>query len=282
VLGAPRPGSVQLTGQVTDGGAPQATYLVYVYPEHNDTKKPAAMPLTIARTDAEGRYGLELPGPGTYHFSVGPDTTFQVRFLETVAAAGQATLDFALPGCAIAGRVELPDGTPAARHPLMLVREGAPVDSRTFGDLHSGGADADGSFRFEGIQPGRYLLRAGGWGLDSGGMGARVLADLEVREGAPLEDLVVVVDEEAVVGGRVLDATGAPVSGARLDVFDADDSQLFVWREHLSDHAGAFRLLGVGAGAVTLRATAPDGRTTAIELDLTPGDVRDVELRLGG
>ena len=37
------------------------------------------MPLTIARTDAEGRYGLELPGPGTYHFSVGPDTTFQVR-----------------------------------------------------------------------------------------------------------------------------------------------------------------------------------------------------------
>ena len=282
VLGAPRPGAVALSGLVTEAGAPREAYLVYVYPEHNDTAKPAAMPLTIARTDAEGRYDLELPAAGTYHFSVGPDTTFQVRFLETVAAADQATLDFALPGCVIAGRVERTDGTPAARHPLMLVRAGAPVDSRTFGDLHSGAADADGVFRFEGIQPGRYLLRTGGWGLASEGLGVRVLRDLEVAEGAPVDDLLVVVGDEAVLGGTVVDAAGAPVVGADLHVFDAAGSRLFVWRGHRTDHAGAFRILGVGAGPVTVRATGPDGAAAEATLDLAPGQVADVPLQLEG
>ena len=280
VLGAPLPGAVRVSGRVTDEGEAMATYLVYVYPEHNDTKKPAAMPITIGRTDADGRYDMVLPGAGTYHFSVGPDTRFQVRFLETVPAGSEATIDFELPGCVIAGRVELADGSPVPRHAVMLVRTGAPVASRTFGDLHNSGADADGNFRFEGIQPGRYDLRTGGWGLAAGGLGVRVLASIEVAEDQPLDDLVLVVDSEAVVGGEVLDSAGAPVAGAKLEVFDDEGSTLFIWREHLTDHAGAFRLVGISAGDVVLRATAPDSRTGELNLTLTPGEVRDVVVRL--
>jgi hypothetical protein len=281
MLGGLLPSSVALSGQVTDEGEPMAGYIVYVYPEPGTNVRPVEMPTTIARTDENGRYELELPSPGTWQFSAGPDMSLQVAFIETIASGPQATLDFEMPGCSFAGSLLRADGSPASGQAIMLVRAGAPEGTRTYGDIHTQGTDGEGKFSFEGLQAGAYIFRIGGWGFGIEGHGVQVIEGIVLTEGTPNTGFEAQLKNGGVLEGRVQDGSGNPISGVNIKVRDANGHSLFVWTEKFSDYAGAFRIRGVSSGPLTVHATLGDGRTVSQSFTCAAGETAKVVLVIG-
>jgi protocatechuate 3,4-dioxygenase beta subunit len=136
---------------------------------------------------------------------------------------------------------------------------------------------ADGTFRLEGLSPGIYDLSAS---TPAGARGAgevvvddRDVADLEVTIAAPIG-----------VEGRVTDPQGAPIAGARVSARTIGDERVSWGRSRIevTDAQGAFRAVGLPAGALTLLAERDGVGVAAWGPDpVEPGGSRHVELRLG-
>jgi hypothetical protein len=122
-------------------------------------------------------------------------------------------------GAVLAGRVEDIAGRPATAFTLALLlaeRADASAERRLQQDQYIQREypfeTAEGRFELSGLAADSYDLLATALGGRGGRMGP-----ITLRAGEEKRDVRVVLEEGAVVKGRVLDAeTGAPVAGARL------------------------------------------------------------------
>lgn len=185
----------------------------------------------------------------------------------------------------VAGRVAFADGRPAAG---CTVVASSPSSQRV-----ETTADGDGRYALEDLAAGGWLVFAGGDGAVSpevaevrgGGYNPLVV---ELAGGASVtRDLVVVAAVE--LRGRVLDADGAPVAGARVwhNTQPAEDgdwqvAQALVNRLRLTDEQGAFAFRDAAPGFTVRLTVAAPGHPQAASGPhlLSSAAPTEVEIRL--
>jgi RNA polymerase sigma factor (sigma-70 family) len=174
------------------------------------------------------------------------------------------------PMAVLAGRVR--DGAGGPLPPGLSVMTARP-DTRV--STHTQVAE-DGTFRLEGVPPGSYQLTA------STGEGHRGFLQVDVGR-QDITDLELVIAAPITVDGRVIDAGGAPVAGARVVIRTAG-GEAVSWgrgRIEISDSSGGFRTVRLPAGAVTVTASRPGaGSASWGPQPGRPGAHTRVELRL--
>lgn len=158
------------------------------------------------------------------------------------------------PATRIAGRVVDGQGEPVAGVHVEARLAGkvmgcaiyieAPCPGASY--FRTGTTDAEGRFAFESLEPGWYEVRA----FDGLPKVARRLGEA----GAGAREIEFVVPERlASLEGRVVDADGEPVSGARVSVSGARPST-----EVLTDGAGRYRVPRVVPGPQRFEVRHPD------------------------
>jgi hypothetical protein len=120
---------------------------------------------------------------------------------------------------------------------------GRPFDRRASRNLE----DLRGSFRWDKLAPGRYVLTASAPGRPPARSGP-----VDVRGGAETGGVRIVVSRGGTVTGRVFDERHAPLAGVDLH-FDAVSSAVDSHSDTLTDDTGQYRLEGAPTGPVTLR-----------------------------
>jgi hypothetical protein len=148
-------------------------------------------------------------------------------------------------GTSVRGVVRDPDGAPVA---------GARVSIRN-SELHVT-SGADGSWVIPAVRHGTqiFVARADGF---AAGWTSRKLEGKERRDGVDIT-----LQEGLTIAGRVVDGTGAPVSGAKISVATHDDI-LNTW----ADDNGEFKLTGLGDGVHELAAFHGDRASEAYDVD---------------
>lgn len=221
------------------------------------------------RTDAGGRYELGLPGPGRYAFVLGEEG-LGAREQRMVPPGDEVTLDFALPGGAIRGRLLGHGGSPAAHARLMLIAAGGST-------ARQGRADAEGRFAFEHLESGIHVLEAGGSsrepfeidggaGLDPDAIhGSTRSAPIELRPGQRLEDVLLRLPAAATIRGRVRLGDGSIPERAHLSVrrIREGTEDINYNLAYTETTTGEYRLRGLGPGIFMLMAGAQTGGVSA-------------------
>jgi Carboxypeptidase regulatory-like domain len=153
--------------------------------------------------------------------------------------------------------------------------------------------DEDGRYRFAGVEPGLWLIRAAQPAIDESGMQwlprppdageQKVVA----RAGKEIEARAMPLDPApGVVTGWVQDAAGAGISGVEV-VLEAEDGRTPA-RSRLSDARGAFAFTSVGTGSYIVRLGQPvevagqryaplSGEADRFEVQVASGVVTAVE-----
>lgn len=245
------PATGRVTGVVADpSGAPLAGAFVQVL-------RTGFGVVATAATGPDGSVAVELPAGAEYRLrALAPGFATRVAGPITLAAgttrdfSGEAGLRLTPATATLAGRVVDPDGNPAAGQTVLLQRQ-------PFGTVASARLGADGAFRFAGLPArpgvlyrvqvlpgeGYWQAAASDWAELPGGKVTEVALHLErglVRDGGETGGLL----------GRVSDAGGRPVAGARVELWRAGTGLL---RTVSSGTDGAFRFTAVPAN----RGTAP-------------------------
>ncbi|HEX5719673.1 MAG TPA: carboxypeptidase-like regulatory domain-containing protein, partial [Thermoanaerobaculia bacterium] len=167
---------------------------------------------------------------------------------------------------AVEGKVVGPDGEPLANVMVFVM----PADPMAIAAMGTSGmsqmmpatSSSNGSFRIENVSPGVIELHAMTLGRQQA-----LLKNLEVQPGQDLTGLEVVLAPGAVVEGRVLSASGKPVTGAEVNVMGSN--QAF---GATSDGDGRYRLEGVSPGVHIIEATHKSYLPARRQLAVRAGD----------
>ena len=224
------------------------------------------------QTDDGGEFRLEGLSPREYNFWVrAPHYQIYQQQVRLPAEGDVQPLTIALKhGLELRGRVVDAAGQPAPGVQVTAQAAGGEVvatlgmpRSGTFGSARSG---PDGSFLVDGLAPGKYEVRAR---AEDGGNG-RALTQ------AGAEDVVLRLERSGAVQGQVKSAEGAPVAGAKVQIFGSGQYP----GDATTDEAGAFSLEQVPPGdyavyvwgragsARTQRVKVEAGRTATVEVTL--------------
>jgi hypothetical protein len=144
------------------------------------------------------------------------------------------------PGGRIAGRVVFDGTSPRPSRPAVWLTP-VGLNRTAFGDLGWSGAGTindDGTFVFDGIMPGRYVVRAADekpmdgprWSVSSVKQGGQEAADLPITllpRGDSGDLLITLTDRPTELAVRLLDASGRPTSSERVVAFAVD--QRYWW-----------------------------------------------------
>ena len=121
---------------------------------------------------------------------------------------------------------------------------------------YSAVTDESGTYRFSGLAPGVYGLRAEKIGyispLTARGSGPRVAAGEEAKGSD------IVLNRHGVISGRVTDADGEPVERVGVWAMPAGRGKSMNARQGMSDDRGEFRIAQLVAGAYKLVAMRPE------------------------
>ena len=224
----------------------------------------------VARVDASGAFTLRVPA-GAYVLEAANPRYAGTGELAFALTPGQLLeLSAALiPGCIISGRVVQADGTPAHDGAIEKLGDVA------FGPV--GAIEAGGKFRWTTMKEGDVTLRA--WPWKSAPSPPRTF---HCRDGKRFTDEVLSLPDDAPdVSGVVVDAHGAPVPLAFIDVTPLDPQPIGLGasQQERADASGAWHVYEVPPGRYKISATAP-GRgmiETTIKAPRT-----DLRLTLGG
>ncbi len=244
--------------------------------------------------DDEGCFRATGLGPGPYVLeAVGrrPATAAEreagsARYVERrlrrepVAAGTQDLVLILGEGLALLGRVVDEDGNPLVKFTVRATRadaaDGEEIEwrfvigeeqvARTF-------SEKDGSFRLEGLTPGRWAVRTEASGFAPS---ETTIVTLPGMEG----ELVLVARRFAQLTGRVVDAEGGPVVGAEVQVIEPDRPVLRAAPSGTTNPSGRFVLRDLLLGGAIVSADAPGHAPAApLTVVLEPGS-RAAELVL--
>ena len=246
-----------------------------------------------AQTDDEGRYELNMLGPGRYRVAAGGNSFGGMVDESPTTARGLRTgvqlekdevregVDFELvtPG-EVRGRVRDGSGKPVSSMAIFARdASGAPIETMSFVQ-----SDPSGNFRWRGLAPGDYTFHARGSeraSAESGRIKVRAgeVAEVElvVGEGAYLIVIVEGTETAELLQGLV-----------RVDVRDGDDRQvggLFSMEDfaNMLSTERSFdeqRFGPLAPGSYRASATGPGGKRVEKRVELSPGQERRLRLRL--
>jgi protocatechuate 3,4-dioxygenase beta subunit len=215
-----------LRGRIVDrDGEPVPAARVLVFPLDD----PAAPPREGA-SDADGRFAVAGLGRGPHRLiaeAVGFGSTEEAS-LPVPPPAGEAVVHMEAVGKSVTGQV-LAAGAPAAGARVVIGGENLSPGREAL-------ARPDGRFRFQGIGPGVYALRA-----SRAGEVSRASAEVVVdRSNVPTDPVRLDLGPGWIVAGRVVDDAGVPLPGSevRIEAASGDDPLPEIAR---ADSAGAFR-----------------------------------------
>jgi protocatechuate 3,4-dioxygenase beta subunit len=168
----------------------------------------------------------------------------------------------------ISGRVTTTDGRPIPRAHVQLLAEGSPRLARVVP------TDADGRFEFRQLPSGRFSLTASKVGFaareseNPRSMFGDPARTVELRSGEAHDRLDITLARWSAVSGTVLDAAGAPLAGASVQLLDirysAGRRRLVPVGQaaNLTDDLGRYRVYAVPPGRYVISA-AVGGASTA-------------------
>ena len=302
-----KPGSVRLTASAEGynqgarmGPAPSKTFDIHLVPESvligrvvmADTGKPVAGAQvragsqgwgfgsgSMAITDEAGRFRIDQLEPGIYK----PSATAEIGYgtpMSSVHLGLSETSDEVLielhPAVTVRGRVLVSgDAEPCTDGWVELEEKEVQRWSR------SDRTDPDGSVELTGLLPGTYEVKVNCDGYVS----QEEYADVVVSD-QPLNDVVWEVDPGRAIRGRVVDATGEPVTEARVRARsvggDPRAQRSFGWSREL-EADGSFELTGLLPGSYEVKAEPYDGHRIEVEQTVevsADADTEDVVLEL--
>jgi hypothetical protein len=223
----------------------------------------------VAVSDAEGHFALRVPS-GRYiveasnrKLGLGQSDPIEV------AAGDTRNTEIALgAGCTVSGKVVRADGSPSQEGAIEVSR-----DTYVPAWIENGRIDSDGTFSWSSLVYGRLAIRA--WPWKSAPSPTQVF---DCREGARYDNVVFrIPDAEPDLSGTIVDAMGAPVPFAFIDIKPLDPFEN--GQQERADASGRWEVYAMPSGRFEIAAAAP-GR--GIALSDTQSPRRDLELKLGG
>lgn len=203
-------------------------------------------------SDGEGRFALAL-APGAYLVATAhPDYLRDARAIDVGTPPSPLEIELA-PGGVVEGVVRRrPDGAPVAGAHVSYAHErvagGALGGMVTQGGGGSVTADPSGRFRIGGLGAGRVVLDA-----RSDDAASVDSTDVELGIAETASGIEVWIEAAPAIAGVVRYQDGAPAAGAEVTALTGGDAM----RVEAEDD-GRFRIVGMPAGAVQLRAQAED------------------------
>lgn len=188
----------------------------------------------------------------------------------------------------VSGKVTDPEGRPIAGATLAMSRE----RSRSFGGrsmmmnfVIDDQTDATGQFRFEDVEPGKVSIEA-----SAAGRQPKQMPAIDIPQGKDLTDLQFVLDQGAVLEGRVTTEDGTPVPGAQVGPLREGEPLAFRGfgpGRTETDGDGVYQLDGLTPGSVSIEATESAHPRAVKTIELKPGrNVLDLVMsggqRVGG
>ena len=229
VIGSPPKEPVHVSGTVTLSGKPVEGGILSFFGEGRAVMEN----LAFASVDADGNYDLILEGGGPYLISVqrmGASALEQItiELTRTIPNEEEVRLDIALPEARISGKIQSPDGSPAAETRVSIYTEGATSTGTMLGGSYvEAVSDVDGVYDIRGLQAGSYFVCAGGpsmMGLQSDSeeqASGRVFSDtFTLKENQWVQNVNLKLKSPGTLRARMLDEEGKPVGGAALFMRD--------------------------------------------------------------
>ncbi|MBA2671152.1 MAG: carboxypeptidase regulatory-like domain-containing protein [Gemmatimonadetes bacterium] len=204
----------------------------------------------MAHADDAGKYEIDAP----------PLTRLQVKAQRP--HAGTATLTSVLEvledpirgvdiefkdGVQIAGRVVTPDGKPAPNSGVEVYADRGSSVVTVAGFGASSLSDHEGRFVLREVRKTNVRIVAG-----LSGYAASNVHSADLRNGAPQEEITLVLKEGHFVSGRVKHADGTPAASAHVSAISRTAPGMPPMA--ITDADGTFRLEGLAAGTVDLTA----------------------------
>ncbi len=257
----PPPAPAHITGTVysEDGSPCPATVAVMPYGGLAGTVRRIA-------TSPDGKFSVEVAA-GEWSLCAETEVALSSAESTDVEAGDSTEVDLYLERAAVVtGRV-----TDSYGRPL----EGAEVDCTDDGDLVASHASTDAR--------GEYRLLVPGWTASirfrhAGYATAVVELTLEAGEHAS-RDVTLVA--EAVIEGRVVGPSGAPVAGAAVKATPAGQGGLFPPDPATTDAEGRYRIGSFAAGKYVVDVSAQDfPPASRTDVELAPGETKRVDLAL--
>jgi protocatechuate 3,4-dioxygenase beta subunit len=253
------PGGFALSGRVTEAGRGTISGARVVAQHYGRSVggRPETSVFTT-ESDGEGRYRLQLAA-GQYAVHASADGYTQAHVFLKLAADQDRNFQLE-PGAHISGRVVMArEGQPVAGAEVVA----APAESGPrlyYGPIIT---DEGGTFRLDGLPPGRYALAA-----RKGGLVGKAGGPIVLVSAGGADNLVIAVSMGAVVTGTVKSRAGLSIAGAQVYLQSQDSPLRYLAHGPASsDERGRYRIEGVEAGDYLLRADA-DGHPSE-EADAT-------------
>jgi protocatechuate 3,4-dioxygenase beta subunit len=255
----------KLIGRVTgSNGSPLADVQVRVMPSPSGGFAASGMERSTT-TDSNGEYSIEaLEGEESVLFSHVKHSPAR----KSVTLKGRETrLDVQLSsGQRITGTVVTESGAPVADAEVEAFSSGSFVSART---------NASGAFELETASPGRYRFSANKAGFAEG-----TFDDFDISSGAPVR---ITLRTGGTIYGRVTGLTPQELTEAFVDARSPTSSA-----RGTVDANGNYRIEGVAAGTVTVRAMAGAGMSGSARqsapqtVDLAAGGSHQLDIAFRG
>jgi hypothetical protein len=235
----------------------------------------------ITRTDADGRFTFDGLADGTINIYTSggtPDTSWTycaARDIEVNSGMTRAAMIALIRGVEVEGTVfAQPTGQPLKGANIGMY---GPLRPRSSAETLGATTDAQGRFHYR-LPPGTTYFYVMGHPTGRADRTVIVPDGVDRFEVPPI-----VLDHRLIVGGRLTDAAGKPVSGASV-VCVGEDDRVFGGVDTVTDSQGAFKLppspnnsIPLGKAA-RLRIRFPDG--SQHEATAMPADDGSVTVKL--
>ena len=257
VLGAPPAAPVLVYGRVLEGDQPITTGTVLAVADGQGFMQGSS----TANIDSSGRYEMSIDAPGDYVLLVQGSGSrgFGIDFPVTFPEVERFEFDLLMPASVLEGVVIGTDGRGAAGENVLLRPASQSMGMGGVSSIRSERCDEDGSFYFDRMRPGTYVVQAGGrsWRDEpSGAVSLTIELGESERANVRLE-----LSEPGTVEGTVINSSGEPVEGATVFFRTAAGTVQTSRNPVISDSDGSFRHNGLGEGTVTAVARTSAGST---------------------